>query len=365
MALAGAPALSYPPLTYPERLRTFEGHWDDNEATARQLAAIGHISDRPGIESLEEGSRCGYCSQFVQRDWSVRALEGALGSAHDYRGRFEGFRFHHAGCIHLQVRIPLEAQAVFPGLYGGHSVSETRDRWERMSSHARPKLEQDPTVSREQTASLFTLPTELRLQIYELILPVLDDTIEVMTLNSDSSRIATRAGVEKSGPRDLTKTNILRTCHYIHNEALDLLYRHRTYRFASCKVLYLFLRHIGSPGRSLSTSIDVIIGGREDAITLSLLAVCVKLKSITLSFSRATISQPRPPPWVTDGMAALLELRGLDTVHFAKGVQFFHVGHGPYVPQDGDISASVVRKELMRPRGEEGGVRWVGAYLDL
>ncbi|TKA49900.1 hypothetical protein B0A55_13124 [Friedmanniomyces simplex] len=330
------PASRQPSLTYPERLRTFQGFWDDNEATARQLAAIGHVYDRPPLETLEEGSRCISCSQFVQREWSVRTLEGPLGLPNDYRDRFEGFQFHHMGCIHLQIRIPLEARAIFPPLScSGGSVMNTKDWWERRA--CRVPCQRTKGRQKMQTSYLFTLPTELRLQIYAMVLPRLDDITEISTLNKDSSRIATRVGIEKTGPRDLTKTNILRTCKAIHAEALDLLYTNPTYSFENCKVLYLFLRHIGGDGRGLVKAVDIVCGSREDAITLSLLATCYNLKRIVIRLPRARLLVPRAPLWLADGVAALLELRGLQDVRVGLNSGCGH-SRGP-----GPVSSHVAR----------------------
>ncbi|KAK3067623.1 hypothetical protein LTR53_015402 [Teratosphaeriaceae sp. CCFEE 6253] len=302
-------------LTYLERLQTFQGYWDDNEATARQLAAIGHVYDRPPLEALEEGSRCISCSQFTQREWSIRALEGPLGdsqSTNHYAGRFVGFQFHHASCIHLQVRIPLEAEAVFPGLLGGHSVSEARARWEQRISHASPPPMAQSTRTRPQSSPFFRLPTELRLLIYEMVLPKLDEATEITTLNGDSSRIVTRCAHRKRAPRDPTMVNILSTCQAIHGEALDLLYTNRTYVFINCKVLYLFLRHIGAHGRAL-------------------------LSDITLA---------------------------LDDVDFVQDGQFDKTADRAMATSKNDgADATALERELMLSRGKQGRVRWSDGYM--
>jgi len=345
-----------PVLNYSERLHTFDGFWDDNLATANQLAAIGHVYDRPPLEALEEGSRCMLCSMFVRRELSVRALEGPISSSHSYAEGFESFTFHHPSCDRLQVRIPLEPQALLGGLYG-FRMHDMRKRFEPIqfdhpiSSHPRQHL---------QTSSFFTLPLELRLEIYALILPSLTPIQEIVPLNNDSSRIVTTQGCTKTGPRDLTKPNLLRTCRAVHAEALDLLFTTTTYRFASSKVLYLFLRHIGRPGRERLRSIDVQCGSREDAISFALLASCTKLRAITIRLGRPRILFPRAPPWCVDGMAALLALSGLEEVRFGDC--------GPkvrYYLDESKADAEVVRKEVMRPQGAEGAVRWVDGYLDV
>ena len=59
-----APADGRARTTYAERLQTFEGLWDEYQAAARQLAAIGHVCDKPPLEALEAGSRCISCGMF-------------------------------------------------------------------------------------------------------------------------------------------------------------------------------------------------------------------------------------------------------------------------------------------------------------
>ncbi|KAK5119624.1 hypothetical protein LTR85_007453 [Meristemomyces frigidus] len=344
--------------TYQERLATFKGFWDENSATANQLAATGHVYDRPPLEALEEGSRCVSCSNFVRRELSIRALEGTLASSSSATCEaFPGhFTFHHPGCLRLQVRIPLDPQATVGGLHGGFRIQEMKARWEhRIAAQAVAA----PRAQRAQTSSLFSLPTELRLEIYSHILPSLDPITEIVPLNRDSARVVTKAGHEKVGPRDLTKTNILRTCKAIHNEALDMLFATTTYQFGNTKTLYLFLRHIGAAGRALLASIDVYCGSREDAITFALLAMCTKLRAITIRFPRPTISSPASSLWITDGMACLLSLNGLEVVRFAECGRNF-----PMCMDDSKADAAIIRRELTRPRGEAGGVRWVDGYLD-
>ena len=349
--------LSEHPSTYPDRLATFEDYWNEHESTARQLAAIGHVYDRPPLEAIEEGSRCISCSAFVKRDLSIRALEGPVGSPGKYNDVFENFAFHNPACIRLQVRIPLEPQATLGGLHGGFRIQEMRSKWEK-----RTQLSSVPGSRFHvgQTSSLFSLPTELRLEIYSMILPDLDNVTEVVPINRDSPRVVTRAGQEKTGPRDLTKCNLLQTCRAIHNEALDLLYTTRAYRFANAKTLYLFLRAIGPSGRGLLKNVDVYCGSREDAITLALLATCPKLRSIIVRLPRPKLLFPRSPIWLADGVACLLSLSGLEDVSFGEcGPNF------PHYMRDGMKDAEIVRRELTRHKDSPGNIRWVYGYLDL
>ena len=349
--------MAAPSFTYLERLVTFAGFWDDDQATALQLAAIGHVYDRPPLEALEEGSRCIECSQFVRRDLSVRALGGSISaspSLGSYRDGFENFSFHREKCDRLQIRIPLDPQAVLPGLYGGYRISDMRARFE-----ARPASNKDviPGTKRPQTSSLFSLPTELRLEIYAMILPRLPKVTTIVPLNRDSARIVTSLGYSKAGPRDMTKSNLLRSCQAIHSEALDLLYSNVSYTFSSTKVMYLFLRHIGHAGRSLLKSVDITCGQREDAVTFALLASCEKLRSITIRLARPRILYPRAPLWVAEGVACVLALRGLTEVNFADC--------GPEVKlwmRESEPDAEIIRRQLMRDRNsteEEDVNGWV------
>ncbi|KAK0302892.1 hypothetical protein LTR01_008447 [Friedmanniomyces endolithicus] len=375
MSHSGPPQGSrMPSMTYPERLRTFQDFWDDNEATARQLAAIGHVYDRPPLEALEEGSRCISCSQFVQRVWSVWILEGPMRSPNNRVDRFEGFQFHHTGCIHMQVRIPLEAQAVFtPFPPSGDGCVDPKDRWRasRIPPQATDRQQQ------VQTSLLFALPVELRLQIYAMVLPQLDDITEISTLKEDSTQIAANVGSREttphSRPQDFTKLNLLRTCKALHSETLDSLYATPTFTFDTSKTLYLFLRHIGARGRAVLGSVNIACGSREDAIALSLLATCHNLQRITVRLRRARLVFPRASLWVVDGVAALLALRGLREVRFGNGsgciafvCAYGELARcGPGLVGKGHVDAAVVTREIQRPRGEAGGVRWVDGYMDI
>ncbi|EME79733.1 uncharacterized protein MYCFIDRAFT_178296 [Pseudocercospora fijiensis CIRAD86] len=227
-----------PELSYPERLATFDGYWDDAEASARQLAATGHVYDRPPLEALEEGSRCISCAAFAPRVASVRILEGPVG---DNVTGFErhparGFNLHHPQCTYLQSRIPLEVRVESAGT--GAQFVDLRSKFERMSTYQPPdSQEQSATTAAVQTCSFFTLPTELRLQIYSYVMPKLDAETKIVPLNY-SGRI-------------LTETNLLATCHAIYDEAIEMIFSNITYRFATSKELYIFLRRIGHRGRQL------------------------------------------------------------------------------------------------------------------
>ena len=341
--------------TYAERLRTFEGFWDEHQTAARQLAAIGHVCDRPPLETLEEGSRCVSCSVFVRKDRSIKALGDVAISATSYSEEFKEFNFHHHGCIRQQVRIPLEPQTLFAGLYS-YRFENVRSKWERRSAarHTSMPMERLP-----QRSSLFSLPTEIRLEIYAMILPAFERETEIVTLNGESARVVTRQGYEKTGPRDITKSNILRTCRAVNEEAMDLIYSHTAFKFDSTKVMYLFLHSVGQAGRRLIKAVDVHCGGREDAIAFAMLASCEKLRAITIRLPRPMMLTTTPPIWLVDGVSCLLALRGLEEVSF--GPCGSHRGN---CMSDAKPDATVIRTELARPRGTSGDDTIVRKYID-
>lgn len=324
-------------------------------AAARQLAAIGHVSDRPPLEALEEGSRCVSCSIFVHKERSIRALGDVALDSGSYSGEFNNFNFHRPECIRLQVRIPLEPQALLAGLYS-NKFESLRSTWERKSNI---KSTSAPMSKVMQSSSLFSLPTEIRLEIYAMILPSFDTVTEIVSLNPDSARVITKQGYEKTGPRDITKPNILRTCRTVNEEALDLIYAHTTFQFRSTKVMYLFLRSIGKAGRSLIKSVDVHCGGREDAIAFAILDSCENLRTITIRLPRPALLFSKPPPiWMLDGVSCLLALSGLEKVSFGDC--------GPRVNamSDDKPGAAIIRKELTRPRGTAGDNSIIQGYID-
>ena len=343
-------------MSYGDRLSTFRGYWDANFTTARQLAAIGHVSDRPPLESLEEGSRCITCSHFVSKIQSVKALEGAIS---DFGSYTDGtFSFHHVGCIRLSLRIPIDPQTLYPAM-DGNRFRHTVQRFERrpLPLGERPRL--------GQKSSLFSLPTEIRLQIYAMVLPALtsDDhggrsEVEIVQLNRDSSRVITKAGFDKIGKRDSSQTNLLRTCRSVHEEALDMLFTNITYKFFNTKVLYLFLRHIGQAGREVLEAVDILCGGREDAVAFALLASCPKLRSITIRLPRSIIMLPGAPLWCVDGMTCLLDISGLEEVNFGTCPSPQHMSND-------SADAAIIRRELTRTKGSQSHVRFIDGYPDL
>lgn len=352
-------ALDVPSLSVNQRLDTFVGLWDDHWLTALQLAAIGHVSDRPPLESFEPGSRCTICAAFAPKADSITALQGSLITSHTYTTNLRNLTFHKPGCIHHQVRLPLDPRAIIPGLHGGLRVHQLRQNWESKLQPPRPPSASKP-IERTQTNPLFTLPPELRLQIYALVLPSLPPVNEIVPLNSDSAVTTTLTAQQKTGPLDKTRTNILQACRTIHAEALSLLYSQTTHKFANTKTLYLFLRHIGDTGRSELRHVDICCGWREDAVAFALLQSCVQLRSMTIRLKRPRLLFPRAPLWVVDGICCLLGLRGLEKVEFEgtgeEGVNCLLEGMG---------DAKVVTREVMRGRGERGGVREVEGGLDV
>lgn len=341
-------------MTYAERLQTFEGHWNEDMTAARQLAAIGHICDRLPLEALDEGSHCLSCSMFVTRNLSVRAFGDATSASRSYEGDFASFDFHHSSCERLQVRIPLNPQAVLGGLHGSR-VENLCQRFDKAASGSN-KVAEGKRLS--QNSSLFSLPTEIRLQIYKYILPSLEPVTQIQTLHQDSARVITQAGYTKIGKRNTTQKNILRTCRNVHDEAIDLLYASTTFQFASTKVMYLFLRSIGKAGRSLITSVDITCGQREDAIAFALLASCEDLRAITLRLGRPIVLFQRAPIWIFDGMSCLLYLSGLEEVEFGP------ISTGVVYLSDRHLDAAVLREQLTRPKGAPGDIKGLSCYSE-
>ena len=341
-------------LSYPGRLQTFEGYWDRHEATARQLAAIGHVYDRPPLETLEEGSRCISCSAFVKRELSTKALGDSPMTSGSYDEDFENFSFHHPSCTRLQVRIPLDPQSIFPGLHG-YRLDRIRSKFEKKATSTNVST---PNLRLPQSSSLFSLPTEIRLEIYSMILPNLDRQTEIVPLNRDSARVITSVGYAKTGPRDTTKPNLLRTCWAVNEEAMGMLYSYTTFKFASSKVMYLFLRSIGKAGRRLVKAVDVHCGGREDAIAFALLATCDKLQAITIRLPRPVILFSRAPIWCVDGMSCLLALNGLEDVKFGPCESAVN-----YMSND-KPDAAVIRRELTRLKHIPADSDIISRYLN-
>lgn len=335
---------STPNLSFATRLHSFEDQWPDNHTTARQLAALGHVCDRPPLESLEEGSRCVDCGLFIPKLPSVEALEGSMTS-----GSLSSF--HKPKCTRLQIRMPLDTQRATL------DYSSLVERWERRS-RAPPNSRPQPELP--QTSGLFSLPTELRLQIYSYILPNISEVTEIVPLHRDSPRTITKAGFDRPGRRDRTKANLLLACKAIYIEALDLLYSNTTFKVETTRTLYLFLRNIGRVGRQMLRAIDVTCGQREDAVAFALLGSSAELRSITIRLARPRLLLPMAPLWVADGVSCLLALSGLEEVRFGESSKASHMDMNDEKPD-----AAILRRELLRPVGTPSGVREVNGILDL
>ena len=341
-------------LTYAERLSSFQEYWDNNQTTARQLAAIGHVCDRPPLEAQELGSRCISCGAFVKKELSIRALEHVNNGSTTYKDSFVNFKFHHPSCTRLQVRIPLDPQAMFAGLHGNR-IDDLKRRFEKPSVQAPSRQPQRAS----QKSGLFNLPTEIRLEIYSMILPSFEAVTEIVPLNRDSPRVVTSMGYEKTGPRETWKANILATCRAVHEEAMDLLYSRTTFKFGSTKVMYLFLRNVGVTARQLIKSVDIHCGGREDAIAFALLASCEKLQSICIRLPRAMLLFQRAPIWIIDGMSCLLALNGLQEVTFGSCKASLNC------MSEDKADARIIREALMRPKDAPPDIEWVKRYLNV
>jgi hypothetical protein len=354
-----------------DRLATFGGYWDDNEATARQLAAIGHVYDRPPLEAIQEGSRCciNSCSAFVPRETSIRILEGPLHET------VQQCSFHLPRCERLQIRIPLEMHTMSIDSRGGKidlDFNTMRRRFEKSDRDLKHRPESRLMTTTKPKTNFFSLPVELRLDIYSMLLPRLPRVTFIVQLHRDSNRVVTLAGRNRIGRRDLTQTNLLGTCKAIHREALNFLFHKRVFRFeslssnnfnaTSSKTLYLFLRHIGARGRAELGCVDICLGGREDAIAFALLASCYRLKSIVIRYPKRHLMAAYAPVWHVEGIASLFQLRGLENVEF--GIVEGH--EEAACLQASDQDAKVIMRELSKKRGEASGIRFVdGRWLDL
>lgn len=337
-------------MSFATRLHTFDDQWPNHQTTARQLAALGHVCDRPPLESLEEGSRCVDCGLFLPKQSSVDALEAPITSS-------TPLSFHNPKCTRLQIRMPLESSRETL------DYSSLVNRWEKRS-RAIPPGSRRSQEELHQTSGLFSLPTELRLHIYGYILPSLSDTehvIEIVPLHRDSTRVITKAGFDRPGPRDKTKANLLLACKTIYLEALDLLYANTTFKVATTRTLYLFLRNIGKVGRQMLRAVDFTCGQREDAVALALLGSCGELRNVTIRLARPKLLFGLMAPlWIADGVSCLLALSGLEDVKFAPCST-----KSAMDMNDGKPDAALLRRELMRPKGAPSGVREVEGVLDL
>jgi hypothetical protein len=275
----------------------------------------------------------------------------------------------------LQIRIPLEWQTISVdsrGVKTSLDFNTMRKRFETSNRDQTDLPEPRPPANTAPKTNLFSLPVELRLQIYSLLLPRLPRVTSIVPLHRDSNRVVTLAGRNRIGQRDLTQTNLLATCKAIHHEALYFLFHKRVFRFeslssnnfnaTSSKTLYLFLRHIGARGRAELESVDICLGGREDAIAFALLASCHNLKSIKIRHAKRYIIAAYAPVWHLEGISSLLALRDIKNIEF--GVI---EGSGEEVClQASDQDAQVVARELRKRRGEPSGIRFVdGRWLDM
>lgn len=335
---------STPGPSFSSRLKTFENQWPDHQTTARQLAALGHVCDRPPLESLEEGSRCISCGLFIPKEGSVRALEGPLNTV-------PATPFHNPKCIRLQLRIPINTQST------AIDYASLVNRWnQRRSAAALPPQPTDtrhPSKPSQTGSPLMKLPPELRLQIYFYILPTLPSETELTSLNRDSSRIIrTHTGVPiPIAPRGNVKSKLtlLQTCKTLHFEALDYMYAQTTFRVNTTRDLYLFLRTVGPAGRAALRAVDVTCGQREDAVAFALLGACGGMGKLVIRLARGQLLPKGAALWVTEGMGSLLALRGLEEVRFGECCGVVGVDLG-----EGMEGAEIIRREVMRGRGEVG-----------
>ena len=310
---------------------------------------MGHVCDHPPLQ-LDEGSHCVSCDKFIPKATSVVVLEGSISASGLY---IEGwFSFHYPQCERLQLRFPLEGHKV---LRNSIVFSDVHKLWERKV--ATVPLQRPPHIplpQRTQTSSLFSLPTEIRLEIYSYILPSMHPVNKIVPLHKDSLRMICEDSLFRPRRRDLTKSNLLLSCKAIHSEALDLLFRSTTYKFLNTKDMYLFLRHIGHAGRQLVRSVQVLCGSREDAPAFALLACCEKLRSINIDLPRSKLVWKGAPLWLTDGVACMLALDGLEKV------ECFMTNMHTTWQRSGQVpifaSAAYVKEQLSRKKGTASDV---------
>jgi hypothetical protein len=344
-------------LSLPERLLSFEGYWNEDEATARQLAAMGHVYDRPPLAALEEGTYCISCNAFVKREDSIATLQESLFKKSSRRDSGpKTFKFHHATCMRLQVRIPLDIHTS-PGQLAHHFK---HDNWSHRLEQQTPMVDStNTTLSKVEGYRLLALPTEIKMQIYSMIIPTMDRVTSITAADREGTRLSTPHSVQQPCHDNESSLHLLRSCRAILYDAQDVLFHATTYRFESTKLMYLFLRHIGSHGRQLLRSVDVVCGSREDAIAFALLAACPKLNSITIRMCKGKLLPGISCSlWVLDGVACLLELSGLETVTFGE------CGFSAHLREDMH-DGRIVRRELTRLRGDPSGIRWVNGFPDL
>ena len=91
---------------------------------------------------------------------------------------------------------------------------------------------------------------------------------------------------------------------------------------------------------------------------MALLAACPRVTWVTVRMQRTALLPPRAPMWLVDGVAALLELRGMENVHVGQR----HSGNWDEIET---VETDVIGRELRRAKGEESGVRWVNGCMDL
>lgn len=113
-------------------------------------------------------------------------------------------------------------------------------------------------------------------------------------------------------------------------------------------------------GRDRVRGLDVTCGQREDAVAFALMGCCGRLRSLTIRLARPRLLFPMAPLWVSEGVATLLALSGLEEVRFGACCENAKVDLG-----EGMHDAGVLRRELMRKKGEVSGVRDVDGVLDL
>ena len=332
-------------LTYGQRLSTFQRDWSDALDVAVQLAAIGYESIGV-VCGTGVTARCISCTGWIEKSFAIKAIGNVLPRQSQDLFKLLLFKFHRRGCVRFPLSLPrgLGNYGIIglPNFYRLPYVNEgTPNVNERFDAQQECDEIQTPRVG------LFSLPTEIRLKIYAMVLPRLERTTRMGLLQEDvngaewgdpyapgeasstyevtSSRRSPSPSLPPSWEPPVSKLSIACTCRMMRDEALDLLYSQTTFQFhgiEGTKQMHLFLTTVGAAARQMITSVDVECGTCEDAAAFALLSTCPRLRSITLRLPRQILLLPQSPIWVTECVDCMLSLRALTYVVIADPFQY-------------------------------------------
>ncbi|KAI9690638.1 MAG: hypothetical protein M1820_009945 [Bogoriella megaspora] len=169
---------------------------------------------------------------------------------------------------------------------------------------------------------LLRLPAELRLEIYDRLIPQTLETDDLFIL--DRAQTADLDGVKLSLARCRNTdgfpaaASLLKTCRLLYWEILPILYGRRTFSFGyyAVSLCPLFLCRIGGMGRKSITSLHLRFGHWGSNVwDLSTLVECVNLKSLKLEFRRY-MSSKKEYRRIRNSIETLLKLRNIEDVEF-------------------------------------------------